>query len=90
MIKLTKDDKIMFLEGTALFFSAIVFVLFSLLNQTNTSISKTKEAFNNSEITICHESLIISNVSWKLIDGNLINNNIAGHLSIDNCKIKGN
>ena len=46
------------------------------------------EAFNNSEIIICHESLIISNVSWKLIDGNLINNNIAGHLDIKNC-VKG-
>ena len=89
MPKLTKDDKIMFLEGVvALFFSAIVFVLFSLLNLTNTSISETKEAFNNSEIIICHESLIISNVSWKLIDGNLINNNIAGHPDIKNC-VKG-
>ena len=88
MPKLTKDDKIIFIEGiAALFFSALVFVLFSLL-ATNTRVEEIKEAFNNSEIIICHESLILSNVSWKLIDDNLINNNIAGHLDIKNC-VKG-
>lgn len=88
MIKLTKDDKIMFLEGiAALFFSALVFMLFSFL-AANTRVEETSEAFKNSEVLVCYETLIVSDSNWKLVDDHLINNNSAGYISIDKCKIK--
>lgn len=91
MLKLTKVDKIMFLEGVvALFFSVLilVFVDFSPLATTNTSIEETTKAFKNSEVLVCHNTLIVSDSNWKLVDNHLINNNSAGYILIDNCKIK--
>ena len=49
---------------------------------------ETTEAFRNSEVLVCYDTLIVSNSNWKLVDNHLINNNSAGYLSIDYCKIK--
>ena len=56
----------------------------------NEYISKIKEAFKNSEVLMCHNTLIVSDGNWKLVDQHLINNNSAGYILIDNCKIKEN
>lgn len=47
-----------------------------------------QEAFKNSEVLICYDTLIVSNSNWKLADNHLTNNNSAGYLSIYNCRIK--
>lgn len=78
-----------FVSALILFTIVIIIGLTYIIYLKNViELKETKEAFNNSEIIVCYESLIISNISWKLIDDNLINNNIAGYLLIDNCKIK--
>ena len=46
------------------------------------------EAFKNSEVLVCYETLIVSDSNWKLVDRYLINNNSAGYILIDNCRIK--
>ena len=48
----------------------------------------TTQAFKNSEVLVCHETLIVSDSNWKLVDKHLINNNSAGYILIDNCEIK--
>lgn len=47
-----------------------------------------QEAFKNSEVLVCYETLIVTDSNWKLIENHLINNNSAGYLLIENCKIK--
>ena len=47
-----------------------------------------QEAFKNSEVLVCYETLIVSDSNWKLVDRHLINNNSAGYILIDNCRIK--
>ena len=46
------------------------------------------EAFKNSEVLVCYDTLIVSDSNWKLVDRHLINNNSAGYILIDNCEIK--
>ena len=47
-----------------------------------------QEAFKNSEVLVCYDTLIVSDSNWKIIENNLINNNSAGYLLLENCKIK--
>ena len=67
-------------------FVAISVVL--ILMVKTTEIEETSEAFKNSEVLVCHETLIVSDSNWKLVDRHLINNNSAGYILIDNCEIK--
>lgn len=53
----------------------------------NEYISETSEAFKNSEVLVCYDTLIVSDANWHLVDDHLINNNSAGYLLIDNCRI---
>ena len=55
-----------------------------------TELEETSEAFKNSKVLVCYETLIVSDSDWKLVDNHLINNNSAGYILINNCKIKGN
>ena len=67
----------------------IVIILFSTHQlHTNYEVSKNTEAFKNSEVLVCYETLIVTDSNWKLLDNHLINNNSAGYLLIENCKIK--
>lgn len=54
------------------------------------TLEETTKAFKNSEVLVCHNTLIVSDANWKLVDDHLINNNSAGYLLIDNCEIKEN
>ena len=47
-----------------------------------------QEAFKNSEVLVCYDTLIVSDSNWKIIENNLINNNSAGYLLLEKCKIK--
>lgn len=47
-----------------------------------------QEAFNNGEVLICSDTLIVTNSNWKLADLNLINSNSAGYLDIYKCSVK--
>ena len=49
---------------------------------------ETTKAFKNSEVLVCHNTLIVSDENWKLVDDHLINTNYAGYLLIDKCQIK--
>ena len=62
--------------------SLIVLILLKL------KIEETTKAFKNSEVLVCYDTLIVSDANWRLVDNHLINNNSAGYLSIDYCKIK--
>ena len=46
------------------------------------------EAFKNSEILVCYETLIVSNSNWCLSKDHLINNNSAGYVKLRDCKVK--
>ena len=65
---------------------AITLVLISITKTTE--IEEASEAFKNSVVLVCYETLIVSDSNWKLVDNHLINNNSAGYILIDNCKIK--
>lgn len=67
-------------------FVAITVVL--ILMVKTTELEETTKAFKNSEVLVCNDTLIVSNSNWKLLDKHLINNNSAGYLLIENCKIK--
>ncbi len=50
----------------------------------NNNIQSNIKKFNNGESLDC--GLIVNNIDWKLVDNNLINKNLAGHLDIKYCK----
>lgn len=86
---ITKEDKIMFLEGVpALLIALLIFVVLYPFYLNNNTVNKNIKAFKNSEVLVCYNTLIVSDANWKLADNHLINNNSAGYLSIDNCQIK--
>ena len=65
----------------------VLFVIGTILVVKTTldnDIDKVKEKFNNGVLLNCN-GLIINNQDWKLLDNNLINNNLAGHLNIKTC-----
>lgn len=82
------------LEQRSLLKPVLVCLLLLALSLGLVSITKiieleeTTKAFKNSEVLVCYETLIVSDSNWKLVDRHLINNNSAGYLLIDNCKIK--
>lgn len=53
-----------------------------------TELEETTKAFKNSEVLVCYDTLIVSDSNWKLLDNRLINNNSAGYLLINKCRIK--
>ena len=67
-------------------FVAITLVLIIMVKTTE--LEETTKAFKNSEALVCYDTLIVSDSNWKLLDKHLINNNSAGYLLIENCKIK--
>ena len=69
-------------------FVIVVSVLFIVMTSKISEITETTEAFKNSEVLVCHDTLIVSDSNWKIVDNHLINNNSAGYLLIDHCKIK--
>lgn len=66
--------KVLFVIGTILVVKTIL----------DNDIDKIKDKFNNGVLLNCN-GLIINNQDWKLLDNNLINNNLAGHLNIKTC-----
>lgn len=60
-----------------------IVLVVSMLLDLNTD-EELKEKFNNGVLLNC-SGLIINNQDWRLLDNNLINNNIAGHLNIEKC-----
>lgn len=54
------------------------------------TLEETSKAFKNSEVLVCHNTLIVSDANWKLVDDHLINTNSVGYLLIDDCRIKEN
>lgn len=83
-------------EQKRLLIKLILTIIFILITcyiihiKHNEYISETTKAFKNSEVLVCHNTLIVSDANWKLVDDHLINNNSAGYLLIDNCEIKEN
>ena len=69
-------------------FVIIAITLVVIVIVKTTELEETTKAFNDSEVLLCYDTLIVSNSNWKLVDNHLINNNSAGYLLIDNCKIK--
>lgn len=67
---------------------ALVMIVSCLSVLISTNYNNKKEAFRNSEILVCCDTLIVSDTNWKLVDDHLINNNSAGYIDIKNCKIK--
>lgn len=66
---------------------ALGFVIHILTNAEN---QRAAEHFKNGGSLVCSRTLIINNTNWKLHQDNLINNNIAGYISIYDCEIKKN
>lgn len=66
--------KVLFVIGTILVVKTIL----------DNDIDNVKDKFNNGVLLNCN-GLIINNQDWKLLDNNLINNNLAGHLNIKTC-----
>lgn len=65
----------------------IISIIFSFFGFKST-VEFNKTAFNNDEVLICFNTLIVSNSNWKLSGDNLINNNSAGYIKIKDCKVK--
>ena len=84
---LQKEQKILVIKMilTAIFLCIICYVIHL---RNDEYILETSKAFKNSEVLVCNDTLIVSNSNWKLLDKHLINNNSAGYLLIENCKIK--
>lgn len=68
-------------------FVIVASALFIVMTSKISEITETTEAFKNSEVLVCYDTLIVSNSNWKLVDNHLINNS-AGYLLINHCKIK--
>lgn len=66
--------KVLFVIGTILVVKTIL----------DNDIDNVKDKFNNGVLLNCN-GLIINNQDWRLLDNNLINNNLAGHLNIKTC-----
>ena len=84
---LQKEQKILVIKMilTAIFLCIICYVIHL---RNDEYILETSKAFKNSEVLVCNDTLIVSDSNWKLLDKHLINNNSAGYLLIDNCRIK--
>lgn len=84
---LQKEQKILVIKMilTAIFLCIICYVIHL---RNDEYILETSKAFKNSEVLVCNDTLIVSDSNWKLLDKHLINNNSAGYLLIENCKIK--
>ena len=84
---LQKEQKILVIKMilTAIFLCIICYVIHLRIDEY---ILETSKAFKNSEVLVCNDTLIVSDSNWKLLDKHLINNNSAGYLLIDNCRIK--
>ena len=84
---LQKEQKILVIKMilTAIFLCIICYVIHL---RNDEYILETSKAFKNSEVLVCNDTLIVSNSNWKLLDKHLINNNSAGYILIDNCRIK--
>lgn len=67
---------------------SIVMIISCVLVLISNKNESKKEAFRNSEILVCYDTLIVSDTNWKLVADHLINNNSAGYLDIEKCKIK--
>ena len=65
----------------------LILILLILIPSKNASELK-EEAFKNSEILVCYETLIVSNSNWRLSEDHLINNNSAGYVKLRDCKVK--
>ena len=81
--------------STTYFIKRLVFAIFGaiitsyiIVKINDYTIKETTKAFKNSEVLVCYDTLIVSDSNWKLVDRHLINNNSAGYILIDNCKIK--
>ena len=87
---LQKEQKILVIKMilTAIFLCIICYVIHLIHLRNDEYILETSKAFKNSEVLVCNDTLIVSNSNWKLLDKHLINNNSAGYLLIENCKIK--
>lgn len=81
------DEKVL-LKEALIWVGIAILALVYLHISGNMELAETSEAFKNSEVLVCYETLIVSDSNWKLVDNHLINNNSAGYILIDNCKIK--
>ena len=80
-----KQRTIIFLFCWIVFLIAIA-VIFS--NKAESDKKANIKSFNNGEVLVCHRTLIVSNSNWKVVDGNLINDNTAGYVNIQNCEVQ--
>ena len=65
----------------------IVVITISLILKSMSNIDNIKETFKNDGLINCH-GLILNNQDWRLSGNNLINNNLAGYLNIEQCVIQ--
>lgn len=55
---------------------------------THIDLKNLQKTFREDGILICHNTLIVTNNNWKLNQDKLINNNSAGYVSLENCRIQ--
>ena len=84
IIKRGKDTRVLLSIGIILY--SIIFLAIVMLRNNN--VENNILAFNNNEILVCYDTLIISNENWKLNGDHLYNHNSAGYINIKNCKIQ--
>ena len=63
-------------------------LLFLMLTGDRMKLQRDTKYFNNGDIFKCHNTLIVSNSNWHLVDDHLINNNSAGYINFKNCVIE--
>lgn len=70
-------------------FTIFIICIWFLMYYTNTTNTTTlQKIFKENGILICHNTLIIANSNWKLNQDKLTNNNSAGYVSLENCRIQ--
>lgn len=69
-------------------FAIGIFIFSSILILISNKTESKEDAFRNSQILVCYETLIVTDSNWYLSGENLINNNSAGYVKLKDCKIK--
>lgn len=72
-------------------FAWMVFLIVGTVLLSNKAESDKKaniESFNNSEVLVCHRTLIVSNSNWKITGDHLINDESAGYINIKECEVQ--
>ena len=63
-------------------------LVFLMITGDDIKLKRNIQLFNEGKIFVCHNTVIVTNSNWRLVDDHLINNNSAGYINFRNCVIE--